>query len=104
MKKLILSAAFLALGIATAAAQPPANHNAETPAVSTPSDTNPQAPAAGANSFTEAQARSRLETQGFTDVKGLVKDGNGIWRGQASKDGKTHDIAVDFQGNVTPRH
>jgi hypothetical protein len=32
-----------------------------------------------------------------------VKDENGIWRGKATKDGATHDVQVDFQGNVTSK-
>ena len=35
----------------------------------------------GANSFTEAQARSRLEAQGFLDVKDLRKDDQGMLEG-----------------------
>ncbi len=55
----------------------------------------------GANSFTESQARGRIEANGFTQIKGLAKDDNGIWRGQAMKDGKATSVAVDFKGNVS---
>ena len=61
------------------------------------------APAAGANSFTEGQARSRLESNGFTNVSGLQKDNSGVWRGKASKGGRTLDVAVDYQGNIVER-
>ena len=44
-----------------------------------------QAPVAGANSSTEAQAQERIEKAGFTEVKGLKKDDQGIWRGRPSK-------------------
>ncbi|GJD49901.1 hypothetical protein OPKNFCMD_2637 [Methylobacterium crusticola] len=54
----------------------------------------------GANSFTEAQARSRLEQVGFTDVKDLKKDDKGIWRAQAMQSGKTVMVGLDFKGNV----
>jgi hypothetical protein len=60
----------------------PANPNASTPAVASPSSTNPGAPATGANSFTEGQAKSRIEAAGFSDVSGLMKDKDGIWRGK----------------------
>lgn len=71
-----------------------------TPAVNTPDTVNPAAPVAGANSFTEDQAKGRIEEAGFSDVTGLAKDDQGIWRGQAVKDGKGTAVALDFQGNV----
>ena len=58
------------------------------------------APIKGANSFTEAQAKDRATAAGLTSVSSLVKDGDGIWRGTAMKDGKSTSIAVDFKGNV----
>lgn len=59
------------------------------------------APVAGANSFTEAQAVTRIQDAGYSDVSGLAKDDNGVWRGQAKKDGKSLPVALDFKGNVT---
>ncbi|MBK1659036.1 RodZ family helix-turn-helix domain-containing protein [Paracraurococcus ruber] len=59
-------------------------------------------PAAGANSFTEGQAKSRIEAAGFTDVSGLQKDDQGVWRGRASRGGQQVSVALDFQGNVVP--
>jgi hypothetical protein len=58
------------------------------------------APIKGANSFTEAQAKDRAMAAGLTSVSSLVKDGDGIWRGTAMKDGKSTNVAVDFKGNV----
>lgn len=58
------------------------------------------APSAGANSFTEAQARSRIESNGFTNLAGLKKDDNGIWRATASKDGKNQSVSLDYQGVI----
>jgi hypothetical protein len=55
----------------------------------------------GANSFTESQARSRLERNGFSQVSRLTKDGDGIWRGSASKNGAEAHVAVDFKGNIS---
>lgn len=57
-------------------------------------------PVAGANSFTEGQAKSRIESQGYTNVSGLTKDDQGIWRGKAMKDGKNVNVALDFHGDV----
>ena len=58
------------------------------------------APLKGANSFTETQAKDRAVEAGFADVSGLKKDDDGIWRGTASKNGKSGNVAIDFKGNV----
>ena len=58
------------------------------------------APLKGANSFTEAQAKDRILAVGLSNVSSLKKDADGIWRGTASKDSKTINVAVDFKGNV----
>jgi hypothetical protein len=90
-------------GITLAQTGPAANPNASTPAVASPSTTNAGAPAVGANSFTEGQAKSRIEAAGYSDVSGLAKDKDGIWRGMASKGGTTVAVALDFQGNVVTK-
>jgi len=98
MRKLLVTAAIVAIAIpAMAQPNPPANRDANTPAVNTP---NPGAPVAGANSFTEGQAKSRIEARGFTNVAGLTKDSDGVWRGTATQGGKSVKVSVDFQGNV----
>ena len=61
------------------------------------------APVAGANSFTEGEAKSRIEARGFANVSELRKDDQGIWRGKAMHNGRSVDVALDFQGNVFPR-
>lgn len=108
MRKLLTMAALVALTMPALAqqqpARPPANRDANTPAVNAPnSPPNPAAPVAGANSFTEGQAKSRIETNGFSNVTGLKQDANGVWRGKAVKGGQSVNVSVDFQGNVTPR-
>ena len=106
MRKMIIAAAFVAFGLPAMAqqspsARPPANPDANTPAVNTPnSPPNPGAPAAGANSFTEGQAKSRIEANGFSQVSDLKKDESGVWRGKATKGGKSMNVTLDFQGNV----
>ena len=101
MKRLItailLSAASTAAIAQTATA--PAGNDSNN-AVSLSSDNNTAKPAAGANSFTEDQARSRIEAKGYSKVSGLAKDANGIWRGKGMKDNSSHDVALDYQGNV----
>jgi hypothetical protein len=103
MRKLLVTVAIVAVAIPAMAQQPspPANRNANTPAVNTPnSPPNPGAPVAGANSFTEGQAKSRIESHGFSSVGQLKKDRDGVWRGTATQSGKSVKVGVDFQGNV----
>ncbi len=102
-----LLTALLICGAASAAmaqgAKPAADNSPGNAAVSTSSDNNAAKPVAGANSFTEAQAQSHIEAAGYTKVSTLTKDSDGIWRGKGTKDGATHDVALDFQGNVFGR-
>jgi putative membrane protein len=46
---------------------------------------------------------SRIEKAGYSNVNGLAKDKDGIWRGVASKDGTTVHVALDYQGNVVAK-
>ncbi len=55
----------------------------------------------GANSFTEGQARKHILNSGYTDVSGLTKGEDGVWRGAATRDGAQVSVAMDFKGNVT---
>ena len=98
----ITAVALLLISTAAVAQQP--NTQSNTPAVNTPNTPpNAGAPVAGANSFTEAQAKSRIESHGYTSVSGLQKDAQGVWRGTATKDGRTVAVSLDFQGNVVAR-
>jgi len=101
MRNILITAALVATALPAMAQQPPANRDANTPAVTTPSTpNNPGAPVAGANSFTESQAKSRIEAGGFTNISGLSKDSAGVWRGTAFQAGKSVRVSLDFQGNV----
>ena len=102
MKKTVFVVLLLGGGALSAFAQqtPTANPGGDTPAVATPGANNPTAPVEGANSFTEAQAKSRIQDAGFSNVSALTKDDQGIWRGTAEKDGKQVAVALDFKGNV----
>ena len=62
--------------------------------------TDAGAPLKGANSFTEGQAKDRALSHGLTNVGALKKDDDGVWRGSATQDGKSVQLAVDFKGNV----
>lgn len=103
MRKSLITAIVLATAVPAFAQQPmpPANRDANTPAINTPnSPMNAGAPVAGRNSFTENQAKSRIEAKGFTRVSGLKKDQEGVWRGMAMQGDKSVKVSVDFQGNV----
>ncbi|UCI10676.1 DUF4142 domain-containing protein [Mesorhizobium sp. B1-1-8] len=86
--------------IAAARGAKPAAADTGMPAVKTASTPKPPAPVPGANSFTEGQAKSRIEDAGYTDVSSLSKDDQGIWRGQAKRDGKNTSVSLDYQGNI----
>ena len=47
------------------------------------------------------QAKSRIESNGFSSVSELRKDDQGVWRAKATKDGRNVAVSLDFQGNVT---
>ena len=57
-------------------------------------------PAKGANSFTEGQAQSRIADRGYSNVGGLRKDDDGVWRGNAQHNGQAVQVWLDYKGNV----
>jgi hypothetical protein len=61
---------------------------------------NAPTPARGANSFTEGEARSKIESNGYSNVSGLTKDDNGVWRGNAQKGSQQAQVWLDYKGNV----
>lgn len=102
MKRFIIALSTLSImSMAYAQDAPKPATEAETPAVATPDTTNPAAPVPGENSFTEGQAKSRIEEKGYSDVTGLTKGEDGIWTASAMKSGKSFEVKLDFQGNIT---
>jgi hypothetical protein len=96
LKKLIIASLISASATFGALAQTSTTSPAPAPA---PADAN--APLPGANSFTEGRAKSRLEANGYSNVTGLKKDDNGIWRGTATSVGAQVNVSVDYRGNIT---
>ena len=96
MKKLIIASLITATASFGAMAQTSTTSPGPTPARA---DAN--APLPGANSFTEGQAKSRLEANGYTNVTGLKKDDNGVWKGTAMNAGAQVNVSVDYRGNIT---
>ena len=81
----------------------PTNNSTTPPAIATgkgESNTT-AAPVAGSNSFTESEARARLNKFGYSHVSDLKKDDKSIWHAKATKDGKSLDVSLDYQGNIT---
>ena len=58
------------------------------------------APVAGKNSFTKKQVAKRLRDHGYSHVKGLSQDDQGIWHGMAMKSGASVNVTLDYQGNI----
>ena len=95
---------FLALTLLIAAALVGCSKPANTSngAINANQNRSTTAPAAGNNSFTEEQARGHLANAGYTNITGMTQDAQGVWHGQATKDGATAAVSVDYQGSVTP--
>ena len=64
----------------------------------TSADTN--TPAHGSNSFTMRQARRRIMQHGFSQVKDLTKDDQGVWHGMAMQSGASVKVWEDYKGSV----
>lgn len=99
MKKTLLAAALLSAFSTYAFAQATTT-GGNTPAVVTSDTPKSGVLVEGQNSFTEAQAKERIAEAGYADVGALKLDDQGIWRGTATKDGKSMSVGLDYQGNV----
>ena len=126
MKLTVLSSAAVSMVSAVALAQPAPSRSTPSqapPAVTAPAPAAPSSqdtaaasgnsnqtvattnanaptPARGANSFTEGEARSKIESNGYSNVSGLTKDDNGVWRGNAQKGSQQAQVWLDYKGNV----
>jgi hypothetical protein len=49
----------------------------------------------------EAQIAARLAQEGYTDVSGILKQGD-VWIVQAKRNGRTETVTVDEFGTVSP--
>jgi len=81
----------------------PGNTNTASPPAVTTSNANRKtavAPVKGANSFTMNEARRRIGAGGFTQVTGLKKDRDDIWRGTGMRDGVSVPVYFDYQDNI----
>ncbi|MFT3809883.1 MAG: hypothetical protein QM698_08185 [Micropepsaceae bacterium] len=96
-----MTAAFMTFAARAADEPATTTEPADTSAMPAPVDgVDTNAPLEGENSFTEAQVTDMLTELGFTAISGLMLDEKGIWRAQATHDGKEGPVAVDYRGNV----
>jgi len=68
-------------------------------AVATTGANAPQ-PARGANSFSQDEAQRRIGAADFQGVSALTKDDGGVWRGTATKDGRSVGVWLDYKGDT----
>ena len=101
MRRDLMIAAVLALVTNATSAQqqnPPAPSAADNPAANTTGTST-----SGPNILSENQAKWLIEETGFSHVSELKKDDKGMWHGKAMKDGKSVNVSLDLQGNVSTR-
>ncbi len=98
--KLIAGLSFLIFAPAALAQTAPLD-SPQKPSVATPDEQNPNAPVPGKNSFTKDQVKQRLADAGYANPENLQLGDDGIWRGDAERDGKPVKALFDFQGNIT---
>ena len=76
---------------------PPVNPGTvTTPSVKVPDIANLPA----ANAEGSADARARIEADGYSNVQGLTRGPDGKWRGQATRSGARVGVTVDATGRV----
>ena len=64
----------------------------------------PRHPWRGKNSFTEAEAKKRLRSFGYTGVSAIHQDAQSIWRGTATKNGKSGPVARTIKATSSPNN
>lgn len=60
--------------------------------------TAPVAPPPATITITEADARSRVEAQGYTNVTGLMQNPDGTWTATGTREGATTQVLVGPDG------
>ncbi len=107
IKTLVLAACFSAASVGCAYAQENSTPTPDPSAAANPAvqsgDMKSSTLAKGQNSFTKAEAKGRLEKAGYTDITGLMKDGNGLWQAQAMHSGQRVNVALDYKGTVSSK-
>lgn len=65
------------------------------PAAAAESDAGP-----GTTAFSTSQALHHIEARGYTRVRKLAKDENGLWQGSAFKGGSLGTVSIEKMGKV----
>lgn len=100
MKTCIIFALAIALGTGMAFAQ----GGPSGPSTARPIEADPKAglPASGAIS-NEAEAKARLEAQGYRNVSQLARRADGLWHGTAIRNALPVSVTVGARGEITAR-
>lgn len=94
MRTLIAIAALTAL--AACQQETKVDDAADTAKVTTPAPVAP--PPAATVTITEADARTRIEAQGYTNVTGLTQNADGTWTATGTRNGQTTQLSVGPNG------
>ena len=67
-----------------------------------PADANPttRSPSAGLD---EGAAKSKLEGEGYRDIRGMTANPDGTWSGRAVRDSIEQAVTIDSSGNIQTR-
>ncbi|MGW6780713.1 hypothetical protein ACWF50_22160 [Brucella pseudogrignonensis] len=96
----LLIAGAMALSPALAGAQATQTPNSDAPGATDTPTHDDKTPDAGQNSLTEAQATELFNKAGYTDLKNLKLNEQGLWEASSMKDGKTVMLTLDAEGKV----
>ena len=85
-------------------AQAPAAEAPASPVIQSEEPGSVQTPSASADAsatlMTEEQAKAKLESEGYTEISGLMKDAMGMWKASAMKEGKSVQLSLDTEGHI----
>jgi hypothetical protein len=87
---------------ATASDQPCSSTTAFPPTPSTQLPATNKRPTPGDDqTSTRDQAKTQIESKGYSTITGLRLDENGVWHGRARRNGSFRNLRLDREGNVT---
>jgi len=72
------------------------------PSIQPAPDANPmtRSPSAGLD---EGAAKSKLEGEGYRDIRGMTANPDGTWSGRAVRDSTEQAVTIDSSGNIQTR-
>ena len=93
MRLVALTAAACSLFASVAMAQ-------ETPAAATTAPAAAESTTPGTTAFNEHQARTHAEHRGYTRLRRMSKNADGLWTGTGNKGGTLGTFTIERAGNV----